>query len=178
MGFLPEAEFLHSDQHILPAHRVLLVRLQALGEQLEKRRAFGEVNPACGEGWSRVRSHARESVSKTRAFLRATAVPALTSGKRGEGVDQASHVLAHVLVGRVDQMEHALLRKMATVHGMTVLFHRVWDLLCSLTLKGLIIVWLRISLVMFIFLLSLAMEPFGVLLRRNRDSLPLTDLSP
>lgn len=46
---LPEAELLQSHEHIVPARRVFLLRLQGVGEQLEKHRALGEVSPACGE---------------------------------------------------------------------------------------------------------------------------------
>lgn len=50
---------------------------------------------------------------RKRRERRAAAAPALTLGERGEGVDEASHVLAHILVGGVYQVEHTLLWKMA-----------------------------------------------------------------
>lgn len=48
------------------------------------------------------------------------AASALTFGEGGEGVDEASHVLADAVVGCVYQMEHTFLWKIATQMLMTI----------------------------------------------------------
>lgn len=50
----------------------------------------------------------------------AAAASALTFGEGGEGVDEASHVLADAVVGRGYQMEHTFLWKIAAQMLMTI----------------------------------------------------------